>query len=135
VTAVTPDARQVALGIVLQQAILSAAIALLCWMFASPKAAFSAAIGGGIGTAASLVLAMVAFRPGERDPGRMARAFFVGEAAKLAVVVILFVLAFTTIKKMLVPVALFGAYMATFFVFWVALARSSSDSGGKESRS
>jgi F0F1-type ATP synthase assembly protein I len=131
VTAVElPDVRRVALGIVLGQACLSAVIAVLCYALASPSAGWSAAIGGGIGTAASLVHSLIAFRQGERDLARVARAFFIGEAAKLGVVVVLFVLVLTTIKDMVVPVALLGAFMATFVVYWVGLARVRSAFGG-----
>lgn len=125
-----PDVRRVALGIVLGQACLSVAVALLCYALWGAPAGWSAAIGGGIGTAASLVHSLIAFRTGERDVTRVARAFFIGEAAKLGVVVILFVLVLTTIKNMVVPVALLGAYMATFVVYWIGLARVRSAFGG-----
>jgi F0F1-type ATP synthase assembly protein I len=52
----------------------------------------------------------------------MIRAFFVGEAAKVAVVIVLFVTVLKTMK--VVPLAMLGAYIATFFVFWVALAKA-----------
>lgn len=125
-----PDVRRVALGIVLGQACLSVVVALLCFALWGASAGWSAAIGGGIGTAASLVHSLIAFRAGEKDVARVARAFFIGEAAKLAVVVILFVLVLTTIKNSVVPVALLGAYMATFVVYWIGLARVRSAFGG-----
>ncbi len=125
-----PDVRRVALGIVLGQACLSVAVALLCWALWGAAAGFSAAIGGGIGTMASLVHSLIAFRGEAMDVARVARAFFIGEAAKLVVVVILFVLVLTTIKNSVVPVALLGAYMATFVVYWIGLARVRSAFGG-----
>jgi ATP synthase protein I len=131
VTAVElPDVRRVALGIVLGQACMSLALALLCYALWGAPAGWSAAIGGGIGTTASLIHSLIAFRPGERDVARVARAFFIGEAAKLGVVVILFVLVLTTIKNSVVPVPLLGAYMATFVVYWVGLAKVRSAFGG-----
>jgi hypothetical protein len=58
----------------------------------------------------------------------VARAFYVGEAAKLAVTVALFVLVFVTMKVSFA--ALFGAYIATLFVYWVALANALPPLGG-----
>jgi ATP synthase protein I len=122
VTAVElPGLRRVAYRVVLTQAAITILAAAICLVW-GPLAALSAAIGGGIGTAASLVLALIAFRPGEQDPARIARAFYVGEAAKLGVVVLLFVLVLNTVK--VIPAALFGAYVATFLAYWVALARA-----------
>lgn len=130
----TPDARRVAFGIVLGQACLTGVVAALCWIFASANAALSAAIGGSIGAVASLVLALVAFRRGDRDLGRITRAFYLGEAAKLGVVVVLFILVLTTIRSRMVPGALLGTYTATFFVYWVALARVRSALVGEQPR-
>jgi F0F1-type ATP synthase assembly protein I len=56
-------------------------------------------------------------------------AFFSGEAAKIAVVIVLFVIVFKTVK--VVPLAMLGAYIATFVVFWVALARALPGVGAK----
>ena len=52
----------------------------------------------------------------------MARAFYVGEGTKLAVTVALFVAVFVTMKVSFA--ALFGAYIATLFVYWIALANA-----------
>jgi F0F1-type ATP synthase assembly protein I len=48
------------------------------------------------------------------------RAFLVGEAVKLGLVVVLFVVVMKVLKVS--PAALFAAYVATFFVYWIALA-------------
>jgi F0F1-type ATP synthase assembly protein I len=56
------------------------------------------------------------------DPQRAARAFFVGETAKVAVVIVLFVVVLKSVK--VVALAMLGTYMATFVVFWVALANA-----------
>jgi F0F1-type ATP synthase assembly protein I len=58
----------------------------------------------------------------------MVRTFFVGEAAKIAVMIVLFVVVLKTMK--VVPLAMLGAYVATFFVFWVALANALPPLGG-----
>jgi F0F1-type ATP synthase assembly protein I len=46
----------------------------------------------------------------------------VGEGLKLVVTVALFVAAFLTLKVSFA--ALFGAYIATLFVYWIALANA-----------
>ena len=72
---------------------------------------------------ASAVLALIGFAsPAGSNPERVARAFYVGEGLKVAVTVALFVVVFVTIKVSF-P-ALFGAYIATLFVYWIALANA-----------
>jgi ATP synthase protein I len=115
--------RRLALSVVLGQVAVTLLCALVSWLIADRSAAFSALLGGGISALASLAMALLSF--GERaaqDPYRAIRAFFTGEAAKVAVVVVLFVLVLKTMK--VVPLAMLGAYVATFLVFWVALARA-----------
>ena len=119
-----PNPRQLALGVALGQAVVALAAALLCWVIADSRAALSAALGGGISSVASFVMALLSFgKQATTDPLRAVRDFFVGEAAKVAVVIVLFVVVLKTMK--VVPLAMLGAYVATFFVFWVALARLS----------
>jgi len=119
-----PDPRRLAISVAWGQAIVALAAALLAWVVADSRAALSAALGGGISSVASLVMALLSFRKQAKpDPLRAVSAFFVGEAAKVVVVIVLFVVVFKTMK--VVPLAMLGAYVATFFVFWVALARLS----------
>ncbi len=103
--------------------------ALVSWLIAGPHAALSAALGGGISTAASLVMALLGFS-GQSvvDAQRALRAFLVAEAAKIAVVIVLFVVVLKTLR--VVPLAMLGTYVATFFVFWVALANALPPLGG-----
>jgi ATP synthase protein I len=120
-----PNPRRLALSVALGQAVVAVIAALLCWVIADSRAALSAALGGGISSAASLVMALLSFGNGaSKDPLRAIRAFFVGEAAKVIVVIVLFVVVLKTMK--VVPLAMLGAYIATFIVFWVALAKGSS---------
>jgi ATP synthase protein I len=122
-------ARRLALSVVLGQAAVTAICALAAWLIADFHAALSAALGGGISTASSLAMALLGF--GGRsvtDPQRMVRTFFVGEAAKIVVMIVLFVAVLKTMK--VVPLAMLGAYVATFFVFWVALANALPPLGG-----
>jgi ATP synthase protein I len=124
-----PDARRLALSVVLGQAAVTLICALAAWLMFDSRAALSAALGGGISAAASLAMALLGF--GGRsatDPERAVRAFFVGEIAKIAVMIVLFVAVLKTIK--VVPLAMLGTYVATFFVFWVALANALPPLGG-----
>jgi ATP synthase protein I len=118
-----PDLRRVAYGLVLAQLILTVAVALVSLVFWNRTVALSAAIGGGIGVAANLVLALVAFRKGG-SLAQMVRAFYVGEAAKFGVTIVLFVVVLSTLRGRLVPGALFGAFVATFLVHWLVLPRA-----------
>lgn len=125
VTVDLPTARRIAVGIVLGQLALTATLALLCYALAGALSAKSAALGGGINTLASLAMVLLAFgnKPGA-DAQSVARAFYLGEGVKIAVMIGSFVLVLNTMKVSMG--ALLGAYIATFFVYWIALARSSS---------
>jgi len=129
-----PDLRRAAFGLVLAQLILTAVITLGCFALWNRNAALSAAVGGGIGVAANLVLALVVFRRGGRTLAEIVSAFFVGEAAKFGVTIVLFVVVLVTLKKMLVPGALFGAFVATFLVHWLVLPRAMRKLDGSQGR-
>jgi ATP synthase protein I len=89
----------------------------------------SALVGGGISAIASAALALIGFAASAGAAAeRVARGFYMGEATKLAVTVTLFVLVFVTMKVSFA--ALFGAYIATLFVYWVALANALPPLGG-----
>jgi ATP synthase protein I len=116
-----PKARRFALRIVAGQALITVIAGLLCWMLGGPISARSALLGGGIGTAASLAMTLLSFgRRAGADAQQVMRAFLVGEAVKLGLVVVLFVVVLKLVK--VAPAALFAAYVATFFVYWLALA-------------
>ena len=122
-------ARRLALSVVLGQAAVTVVCALLGWLIADSHAAVSAALGGGISTVASLAMALLGFGArSSTDPQRAVRSFFVGETAKIAVMIVLFVAVLKTMK--VVPLAMLGAYVATFLVFWVALANALPPLGG-----
>jgi len=124
-----PNARRLALSVVLWQAAVTLICALVSFAVADSRAALSAVIGGGISCAASLVMALLSFgRQAATDPQRALIAFLTGEAAKVAVVIVLFVIVFKTLK--VVPLAMLSSYIATFVVFWVALARALPGSPG-----
>lgn len=117
------DARRLAFGVVLGQAAVTAIAALLCRLLADPTAALSAVLGGGIGTVASLVMAIASLAGGGRaTPQRAVRALLLGEAVKVVLVVTMFV---TVLRVMRVaPLAMFAAFAATFVVYWIALLSS-----------
>ena len=122
-------ARRLALSVVLGQAAVTVICALAAWLIADSHAALSAALGGGISTVASLAMAL--FGVGGRsatDPQRALRTFFVGETAKVAVMIVLFIAVLKTMK--VVPLAMLGTYAATFLVFWAALANLLPPLGG-----
>jgi ATP synthase protein I len=105
------------------QAAIAAAVALVCALTIGAQAGIAAAIGGGIGTAACLVQVVSSFRRGTAgDAKAIARGFYRGEALKIAVTVILFVLALR--GRHFAPGPMLAGYVATFVAYWVALART-----------
>ena len=116
-----PNPRRLALSVVLGQAAVTLVCALVSLGLGGTHAAVSALLGGGISSLASLAMALVGFgKNAATDPQRAIRAFFIGETAKVAVVIVLFAVVLKTMK--VVPLAMLGSYIATFFVFWVVLA-------------
>ena len=122
-----PHARRLAFGLVLGQAAVTAIAALCAWLLGGQVAGLSAFLGGGIATVGSLVMAGLVFG----DAGSAQRAlsaFYVGEAVKLAVVVILFVVVLKMVR--VAPLAMFAAFAATFLVYWIALLGALPRMGG-----
>jgi ATP synthase protein I len=116
-----PDARRMALGVVIGQAAISAASAAIAWVVADMRAGWSALLGGGISTLASLALYALAFRHrAGTDPRDIARGFYLGEATKVGVTIVLMVLALVLWQPSLL--AMMAAYIATLMVYWLALA-------------
>jgi ATP synthase protein I len=105
------------------QAAIAAAVAIVCALGMGAQAGIAAGIGGGIGTAASLVQVASGFRRGAAgDAKAIARGFYRGEALKIAVTVMLFVLALR--GRHFAPGPMLAGYVATFVAYWVALART-----------
>jgi len=110
------------------QAAISGVVALICAALIGTAAGVAAAAGGGIGVAASLVQVASGFRRGAAgDAQAIARGFYRGEAMKIGLTVLLFVLALRT--RRLAPGPLFAGYVATFVAYWVALARFAGTRG------
>jgi ATP synthase protein I len=130
VTLELPQARRLAGSVVLGQVVITAVAAAICLGVWGRTAGVSALVGGGISVVASAVLAFIGFSaPAGAAAETIARKFYVGEAAKLGVTVALFVAAFLTMKVSFA--ALFGAYIATLFVYWIALANALPPLAGK----
>lgn len=113
--------RRLARGVVLGQATITVLVALTGWALGGRQAALSALLGGGISTCGTLAMALVVCGRQPRAAVQVLVALFVGEAAKLAVVVALFVAVWRLIKVS--PAAMLAAYAATFLVYWIVLAR------------
>jgi ATP synthase protein I len=118
-----PQARRLAGSIVLGQVAVTVVAGLICFAVWGSTAGWSALAGGGISTLASLVMAVLTFRRSSlANPHSALRGLYVGEAAKLATVVVLFVLVLRTLQVS--PPAMFGAFMATLIIYWIALANA-----------
>jgi ATP synthase protein I len=127
-----PQARRLAGSVVLGQVVITIVAAALCFAVWGRIAGVSALVGGGISALASLALVLIGFAAkAGASPENIARSFYVGEATKLAVTVALFVVAFTTLNVSFA--ALFGTYIATLFVYWIALANALPPLGGTAS--
>lgn len=132
VTLELPQARRLASSVVLGQVVITGVAALLCFAVWGRTAGLSALVGGGISVLASTALAIFGFgAPAGATAERIARMFYVGEAMKLGVTVTLFVVVFLTMQVSFA--ALFGAYIATLFVYWIALANALPPLSGKAS--
>jgi len=124
-----PHARRLAFGVVLGQAGMTVTAALCAWGIAAPRAGLSALVGGGIATVGSLAMAGLGLGGGAgADAQRALGAFYLGEAVKLAVVIVLFVVVLKWVR--VVPLAMFAAFAATLLVYWIALLAALPPSGG-----
>jgi ATP synthase protein I len=117
-----PQARRLAFGVVLGQALVSVTAALCAWAIAGTHAAWSALVGGGIATAGSLAMAALVFGGATNRPERVLGTFYLGEALKVVLVMVLFVVVLKSVP--VVPLAMFAAFAATFLVYWIALLRA-----------
>src|SRR5258708_39919149 len=82
-------ARRLALSGVLGQAAGTVVCALVSWLIAGPHAALFAAMGGGISTAASLVMALLGFcGKSDADGQRAMPAVVIGVTGKIAIVIV-----------------------------------------------
>jgi ATP synthase protein I len=123
VTLELPQARRLAGSVVLGQVVVTVVAAIICFAVWGRTPGLSALVGGGISALASAALVLIGFSsPAGAPAERVARSFYVGEGVKLAVTVASFVVVFLTMKVSFA--ALFAAYIATLFVYWIALANA-----------
>ena len=114
-----PRARRLALRVVLGQAGVTVIAALCALALAGQRAGFSALLGGGIATVASLAMAGLVFGGTAGGAARALGMFYIGEAVKLLIVVVLFVVVLRVVR--VAPLAMFAGFAATFLVYWIAL--------------
>jgi ATP synthase protein I len=126
-----PRARRLAFGVVASQAAVSVVAALCALPLAGRVGALSALVGGAIATAGSLAMAGLVFGGSGGGAERALNRFYVGEALKLAVVVVLFGVVLKTMR--VAPLALFAGFGATFLVYWIALLRALPRAGDARS--
>jgi ATP synthase protein I len=118
-----PHARRLAFMCVRAQMLVTVLVAAVSLVVAGPRAGWSAVVGGGASTLGSVAMALLAFgRLSGSGAERMLLAFYVGEMAKITAVIVVLVLALVFMKVN--PVAMISAFMATFLVYWVVLARA-----------
>jgi F0F1-type ATP synthase assembly protein I len=116
-----PAAKRLAFGVVRGQAAVTLLAALAGWALGGLHVGFSAALGGAIGTVASLAMAIMAFRGKSASAARILGTFYAGEILKVVVAIVSFILALKLAAA--APLPMFAAYMATFVVYWIVLAR------------
>ena len=126
-----PRARRLAFGVVASQAAVSVVAALCAFGLGGRVAALSALLGGGIAAVGSLAMAAVVFGGAGGSAPQAVSRFYVGEALKLTVVVVLFAVVLKTMK--VAPLAMFATFAATFLVYWIALLRALPPAGGARS--
>ena len=106
-----PRARRLAFGVVASQAAVSVVAALCALPLAGRVGALSALAGGGIATAGSLAMAGLVFGGSGGGAERAMNRFYLGEALKLAVVVVLFVVVLKAMR--VAPLAMFAGFAAS----------------------
>lgn len=114
--------RQLAYYVVGSQAMVSTLLPFLIWFAAGKSAALAALTGGWIATTGNLYFAYQAFRfAGARASRDMVRAFYRGEAGKMVIVMLLFLLAFRLLDGIREQAPyLFSAFLLVYVTGWVA---------------
>ncbi len=113
-------AKQVTRKIIIIQLLVTLLVAVVSLAFNSLQAAYSALVGGGISTVATLYFASTVFSVRIGSPAaKIARAFYVGEVVKMLLTVILLSVALLWFDVSPLPLLL--AYMAALMAYWLAL--------------
>jgi F0F1-type ATP synthase assembly protein I len=111
-----PASRTLAARILLWQAAVTVALAVICWFGWGARTGLSALAGGGTGVLANLFMTLTALRPSASAAGALGR-ILLGSFMKVAVAATLFVIAART-GKVVWP-AMLVAFIATLVVFWL----------------
>ena len=107
-----------ALAVVLNQVLVGALVAIVCYAIEGARAGASALLGAAIGVAATTLMALAMLRRGEGQSAAGAViGFFTGWLVKVALTVALLVMAFRSPRVDAVP--LLAAYLATFLGYWL----------------
>lgn len=105
--------------VVFVQAAITAVVGAICAVGWGQEAAVSALGGGGIGMAATALMAVAVFRyPEGAAATRIAWGFYLGQFLKVALSIALLVVAFRASRA--VPAAVLAGYVATFAGYWGA---------------
>ena len=114
------SARKTTIRIVLIQSLITLLAAAAWFVFFNFKAAYSAAVGGGISIIATFYFAQQVFslRPGT-SAAKIARRFYFGETIKLLLTAALFFVVITCLDVSFLP--LFLTYVATLLAYWLVL--------------
>ena len=102
------------------QLIITLLAIIACFFFADVKAAYSAGVGGGISVIVTTYFASHVFSVGVGVPAaKIAKAFYIGEAVKIALTAILFMISILWLDVSFLP--LFLTYAVTLLAYWLAL--------------
>ena len=105
--------------IVLLQAAMTGCVSLFFFVMWGGPYGLSALAGGAIAVLPNFVFATLAFsHAGAQASGKVVRSFFLGEAVKLLLTIVLFSLAFGLMKSSFMP--LFVSYLLVLVVPWTA---------------
>jgi len=106
--------------IVVIQATITLLAAVACLVLVNVKAAYSAVVGGGISIIATLYFARQVFSlPVGTPPEKIATRFYLGEALKIGLTVVMFSIAIVGLRVSFLP--LFLTYAATLMAYWLVL--------------
>ncbi|RDV24796.1 ATPase F0F1 [Alteromonas aestuariivivens] len=104
------------------QLVTAAGLTASAWAFGTAQLSLSVAVGAVISILPNFVFALFAFRyAGASKNSLVARSFSQGSRVKLALTILLFVVAFVVLDTR--PLALFGAFAITTVSYWLALVR------------
>jgi ATP synthase protein I len=114
-----PDIRRLAARILVAQAVVTVALAALCYSLWGARHGASALAGGSIGLIANLYMTLAALRTGG-GAGMVLGRVLLGQFVKVALTVGMFVAVARTGKAVWPPVI--ATYVATLVVFWAVPA-------------